>query len=207
VTALRPRERRLLVLAALVGLAVAGYVYVVEPLFAAHAATQELVAARTSLLARQRRLIARTERNARELETLRRDIEGRRGRLLPGDKPPLAASELQRLVKATAQDTGIEVRSERILPTVDRGGYAEVPIEVTLAGPIRALTAFLYRLEGASILLTLKDLKVRAPTTGAVRDLAATLSLSGYIATGAAPAAEPVGTAPARPPTPARPGA
>ena len=52
--ALRPRERRLLVLAGIVGLAIAGYVYVVEPLVAAHAETQELVEARTTLLERQR---------------------------------------------------------------------------------------------------------------------------------------------------------
>ena len=40
--ALRPRERRLLILAALIAIGVAGYVYVVEPLVEAHAATQEL---------------------------------------------------------------------------------------------------------------------------------------------------------------------
>jgi Tfp pilus assembly protein PilO len=202
--ALRPRERRLLVLAGIVGLAIAGYVYVVEPLVATHAETQELVEARTTLLERQRRLIQRTERNARELESLRQEIERRRGRLLPGDKPPVAASELQRLVKATAQDTGIDVRSERILPPVDRGGYTEVPVEVTLSGPIRALTALLYRLEAAPVLVTLNDLKVRAPATGVVRDLSATLSLAGYIAGPAASAPAPRATG--APPGPARPG-
>ena len=45
---------------------------------------------------------------------------------------------LQKLIKTTAQETGIEVRSERILATVERGGYAEVPVEVTLAGPVRS---------------------------------------------------------------------
>ena len=60
-------------------------------------------------------------------------------RLLAGDKAPVAASELQKLVKTTAQEAGIEVRSERILAPVDRGGYAEVPVEMTLSGPIRGL--------------------------------------------------------------------
>jgi Tfp pilus assembly protein PilO len=183
-----------------------GYVYVVEPLLEMHAATGELVVARRALLARQERLLARTDANERELATLRAEIDQHRAHLLAGDKAPVAASELQRLVKTTAQEAGIDVRSERILATVDRGGYAEVPVEVTLSGPVRSLTAFLYRLESVPILLTVTDLKVRAPATGTQRDLSATLQLSGFIP--ALPgAATPAGAgAPSRPTLPAPPG-
>jgi type II secretory pathway component PulM len=197
---LRPRERRLLVWAGLVGLLVAGYVYLVEPLMEMHAATRELVAARQALLARQERLVARSEAYSRELAALRTEIVRRRSRLLAGDKAPVAASELQKLVKTTAQDAGIDVRSERILAPIERGGYAEVPVEMTLSGPIRGLTAFLHRLEDAPILLALTDLKVRAPAAGTSRDLSATVALSGFIP---APAA---GSAPTRPPNPGPPG-
>ena len=197
--ALRPRERRLLLFAGLLGVGVAGYLYVVEPLIEMHAATRELVAARRSLLARQERLVARSEAYARELDALQAEIGRRRGRLLTGDKAPVAASEIQKLVKATAQEAGIEVRSERILAPVERGSYAEVPVEMTLSGPIRGLTAFLHRLEDAPILLALTDLKVRAPATGATRDLSTTLALSGFIPTPAA-----AGT-PGRPPNAAPP--
>src|SRR4029079_17737529 len=179
--ALRPRERRLLILAGLIAIGVAGDLYVVEPLIEAHAATRELVVARSALLVRQERLVARSEAYGKELTELRAEIDRRRQRLLPGDKARVAASELQKLVKMTAQEAGIEVRSERILAPVDRGGYAEVPVEMTLTGPIRGLTAFLHRLEGTPILVALTDLKVRAPATGANRELSATIALSGFI--------------------------
>ena len=197
--ALRPRERRLLLLAALLGIGVVGYVYVVEPLIEAHAATRELTVARRGLLAPpgapRHPIGARMAGSSRRCET---EIARRRARLLAGDKAPVAASELQKLVKTTAQEAGIEVRSERILAPVDRGGYAEVPVEVTLSGPIRGLTAFLHRLEEAPILLALTDLKVRAPATGATRDLSATIALSGFIP---APPGSDSGTpVPARPP-------
>jgi hypothetical protein len=206
--ALRARERRLLLLAGLLTVGVVGYVYVIEPLVDAHAGTRDLVVARRALLARQQRLIARTETYGRELEGLQAEIAKRRARLLAGDKAPIAASELQKLIKTTAQESGIEVRSERILPSVDRGGYSEVPVEVTLSGPIRGLTAFLHRLEGTTILLALNDLKVRAPATGATRDLSATLALSGFIPApaGAAPSSGSAGTPGATPrPPPATP--
>src|SRR5262245_57653913 len=141
-----------------------------------HASTRELVIARRGLLARQERLVARSDAYSRELEALRAEIVRRRERLLAGDTAPIAASELQKLVKTTAQDAGIDVRSERILAPVERGGYAEVPVEVTLAGPIRGLTAFLHRLDEAPVLFALTDLKVRAPTSGISRELLATIA-------------------------------
>jgi Tfp pilus assembly protein PilO len=201
--ALRPRERRLLVLAGLLGIGVTGYVYVAEPLMEMHAATRERVVARRGLLVRQERLVTRSEAYAGELEALRAEIAKRRRRLLAGDKAPVAASELQKLVKTTAQETGIEVRSERILASVDRGGYAEVPVEVTLSGPIRGLTTFLHRLEETPVLFALTDLKVRAPATGTARDLSATIALSGFIpaAVGSSTQPRPTNVAP-----PAQPG-
>jgi type II secretory pathway component PulM len=191
--ALRPRERRLLGAAALVALGTAGYVYVVEPLAHHRAATRELIAARQALLVRQQRLVARMERYAQELDALRAEIERRRGRLLPGDKAPVAASELQKLVKTTAQDAGIEVRSERILSPVDRGGYTEVPVEVTLSGPIRGLVTFLHRLDGTRVIVTVNELRVRVLSVTAPRELSATLALAGYFPTPPAVAASAAG--------------
>jgi type II secretory pathway component PulM len=181
---LQPRERRLLMLAGLVALGVLGYWFVVEPLVARRERTRELLQAREAIIAKQDRLLARQGRYAEEERTFRAEIEQRRARLLPGDKAPLAASELQKLVKTTAQDTGVEVRSERTLPTTERGGYTEVPVEVTLSGPIRGLVSFLHRLEAAPVLLAIQDVKLRVASIGSPREILATLALAGYIATG-----------------------
>lgn len=180
-TALRPRERWLIAIAGTLAVGLLGYTYGVEPALVRHHEIQELITARRELLNRQHRLLGREEHYAQERADLDAQVAARRGRLLPGDKAPLAASELQKLVKSTAQETGVEVRSERILPTAERGGYTEVPLEVTLSGPIRALAALLYRLEEAPVLLTVNDLKVRVVSVAAPRELSATLALTGYI--------------------------
>jgi hypothetical protein len=208
ITALRPRERRLLLAAGTLAVGLLGYTYGIEPALARHHEIQELITARRELLDRQHRLLGREERYAQEKADLDAEVAARRRRLLPGDKGPLAASELQKLVKVTAQEAGVEVRSERILPTAERGGYTEVPIEVTLSGPIRALAAMVYRLEDAPVLLTVNDLKVRVVSVSAPRELSATLGVTGYIHAalpeggralpGAPPAAPPA--APARRP-------
>jgi hypothetical protein len=76
----------------LIAIGVAGYVYVVEPLVEAHAATRELVVARRGLLARQERLVARSDAVRKGAGELRAEIDRRRQRLLAGDKAPVAAS-------------------------------------------------------------------------------------------------------------------
>lgn len=179
------REQRLLVIGGLVAAAVLGYLYVVEPLTERREQVQAELSIREARLQRQQRLVERRERYEQELEELRAEVERQRARLLPGDKAPLAASELQSLVKRTAQETGVEVRSERVLPTNDRAGYTEVPVEVTLSGPIRAIASFLHQLEAAPLLLAVQDVKLRVVSVGAPRELLATLAIAGYIATGA----------------------
>lgn len=179
--ALQRRERRLLIVAVIVAAGVLGYLYVVEPLVERHRNVRALVESREELLARQQRLVARRDRYAEERAALDAEIAQGRARLLPGNRAPLAASELQKVMKSTAEDTGVEVRSERVLPTTERGGYTEVPVEVTLSGPIRAIVSFLHRLEAAPVLLGVNDLKLRVISIGSPRELSATVALTGYI--------------------------
>lgn len=185
--ALRPREKRLLVLAGVMALVVGGHALVVEPSLSRSQQARERIAAREALLERQQRLLARREAYLAEERALREAIERRRARLLPGDRAPLAASELQKLIKSTAQEAGVEVRSERTLPPAERGGYLEVPVEVTLSGPIRGVVGFLRQLEAAPLLLSIQDVKLRVVSVGAPRDLLATVAVAGYMA---APGAE-----------------
>jgi Tfp pilus assembly protein PilO len=179
--ALSRRERGLIALAAVSALLVGGYVYVVEPARQRAEMAAELVPAREASLERRRALVAQRERLEAELGDAQSRIERAAGRLLQGPTPPLAASELQKLVKDIAAEAGVEVRSERVLPTADRGGIQEVPIEITVAGGMRETVSVLYQLERTGKLLTLQELKVRLIAVGQPRDVLATLTVSGYL--------------------------
>jgi len=201
--ALSKRERNLIGLA-LLGAAVSiGYVYVLEPLREQAQQTAELIPAREAQLQRRRLLIAQRASLATELAQIATRIEAQSERLLKGPTPPLAASEMQKLVKEVAAAANVEVRSERILPTADRDGLQEVPIEITVAGGIRESMNVLDQLERTSKLLTMQDLKVRVISAGQPRDLLTTITVAGYLLTpptakpGDKPAA-PSGSAPAQ---------
>ncbi|MBI1957687.1 MAG: type 4a pilus biogenesis protein PilO [Candidatus Rokubacteria bacterium] len=201
--ALSKRERNLIGLALLGAAVSTGYVYVLEPLREQAQQTAELIPAREAQLQRRRLLIAQRASLATELAQIATRIEAQSERLLKGPTPPLAASEMQKLVKEVAAAANVEVRSERILPTADRDGLQEVPIEITVAGGIRESMNVLDQLERTSKLLTMQDLKVRVISAGQPRDLLTTITVAGYLLTpptakpGDKPAA-PSGSAPAQ---------
>ena len=111
-------------------------------------------------------------------------LETESARLLRGPTPPLAASELQKLVKELLPPGGVEVRSERVLPPADHQGLQEIGIELTFVGGIRDTVAALARLERADRLLGLKDVKIRVVAPGQPRELLTTLTVAGYLLQG-----------------------
>lgn len=190
------RERRLVGLAVAGAIVVAGYLYVVEPIQDANRQAAELLPARQAGLERRQAMIGRKAALQAELVEVTRRVDAESARLLQGPTAPLAASELQKLVKDVASEANVEVRSERVLTTADKGGLLEVPIEITVAGGIRESVDLIYRLERTDKLLTFQDLKLRVISAGQPRDLLTTITVAGYLVAPPAPA----GKAPAEKP-------
>jgi Tfp pilus assembly protein PilO len=175
------RERSIIVggvvLAALIG----GWFFVVEPVRERNATTAELVPVREEMLTRRRELVARKTDVSNDLRTIDQQIEKLSARLLTAAAPAVAASELQNLAKEMTTAAKTETRSERILPTVERGELLEIPVEIAVSGEIRQLVDLLARIEGAPKLIRIQDLKVRVMNVSQPKELLATMTLSGFI--------------------------
>jgi Tfp pilus assembly protein PilO len=180
-TSLSRRERTLIGLGLGTALVVGAYLFLVEPLLDRAREGESRTTAREAALERRRLLIGEGPRIAEELRSVTARLESESARLLRGPTAPLAASELQKIVKEVAAGSNMEVRSERVLPAADREGLQEVPIEIIIAGSIRDTMIALYRLEHANRLLMIKDLKIRVVAVGQPRELMTTLTVAGYI--------------------------
>ena len=180
-TSLGRRERTLIGLGMGTVLVVGIYLFLVEPLVDRAREAKGRTVAREVALERRRLLIAQGPRIAEELQRITRRLESESARLLRGPTAPLAASELQKLLKDVAASSNMEVRSERVLPATDREGLQEVPIEIIIAGSIRDTMTALYRLERTDRLLMIKDLKMRTVAVGQPRELMTTVTVAGYV--------------------------
>lgn len=179
--ALSSRERRIVGAGALVALVIGGHRLVAEPLLTRARDVQTLVAAREATLERRRLLVAERPRLAEELAAVGERLEMESARLLRGPTPPLAAAELQKLVKDRLPAGGVEVRSERVLPPAEQQGLQEIGLELTLVGTIRDTVAALAGLERADRLLALKDARLRVVAAGQPRELLTTMTVVGYL--------------------------
>jgi hypothetical protein len=175
------RERFLIRLGVAGLLAVSGYLYVVEPMLARQRQVAELIPIREATLERRHLMVAQRERLAKDLEVLAQRVETASTGFLSGPTAPLAASELQKLVKELAAAAEVDVRSERVLAPVDLAGVLEIPIELTVACTVRQVVALLTRLEQTPQLLRVKDLKMRVAAPGQSRELLTTLTVSGFL--------------------------
>jgi Tfp pilus assembly protein PilO len=175
------RERLIVGIGIAAVVVIGGWLLLVQPMRDRSRVAEELVPVREQMLSRRQELVNRKAAIAAELQAMNTRIEALNARFLPAGTPAVAASELQNLVKDLAAQASTEVRSERILPPVERGELLEIPIEITVSGEIRHLVDLLARLDGAPKLLAVQDLRVRVVNISQPRDLLATLTLSGFI--------------------------
>jgi Tfp pilus assembly protein PilO len=178
------RERTIVVVGGLALVVVLGWIFVVQPIAERNRLTGELVPSRSQVLTRRLDLLARRDALVKELETTNVEIDRASARFLTEAAPAVAASELQKLTKDMAAQASTEIRSERILPPVERGEILEIPVEIAVSGEIRQLVDLLARLEAAPKLLTVQDLRVRVVNVSQPKELLATLTVSGFILPG-----------------------
>jgi type II secretory pathway component PulM len=188
---LKPRERIVVGAGAAIALVVGGYLMIVEPLMTRARTAEATVPSREEILERRRDQIRQQARLSEELAAVNARLAAESGRLLRGPTAPLAASELQQLVKELLGDASVEVRSERVLPASDLQGLQEVSIELAVMGSIRDTVNALSRLERAPQLLALKDVKIRVVAVGQPRELLTTVVIAGYLLPGAAAPVKP----------------
>jgi Tfp pilus assembly protein PilO len=175
------RERVLIGVGVLAAVVVVGWSFVVQPIQDRFRTVAELTPVRERVLARRLELVSRKAVIAGELEATNTTLQAVAGRFLPAATPAVAASELQKLAKELAVKASTEIRSERILPPVERGDLVEIPIEIAVSAEIRHLVELLSSLEQTPKILTVQDLKIRVVNVMQPKELLATITLSGFI--------------------------
>jgi hypothetical protein len=181
---LSKRERTIVGIGALGLIGALLWTFVVDPAAESGKVTTELIPSRTQVLERRLDLLARKDAITKELEGTNTEIEHVSARFLTEASPAVAASELQKLTKDMAAQANTEIRSERILPPVERGELLEIPVEIAVSGEIRQLVDLLAKLEAAPKLISVQDLRVRVVNVSQPRELLATLTVSGFILPG-----------------------
>ncbi len=108
-----------------------------------------------------RQSVGRENSLGAEAAALATEITAYESALLPGATPPLAAADLQTLLKQFSDRSGLKIRSEKILPHVKRDFYLEIPVQIVAVGDIRNLKEFLLAVDASKTYIGVQDVNLR----------------------------------------------
>jgi Tfp pilus assembly protein PilO len=142
---------------------------------------KDYIDSRVLVLERQKRILAKKDVYQKKSEEIKKDLARLGASFLQGTKPPVAAAELQNLLKQIATSLGIEVKVEKALNPQDVGFYVAVPVEIGFMAKTGDLKELLERIMNAEPLLTVSELKVRVINVSKPDMLNVSVVVTGFI--------------------------
>ena len=121
----------------------------------------KLMAEKMKVIDAYRLAVGREASLIAEAAALEAEISAYETSLLPGATPPLAAADLQTLLKQFSDRAGLKIQSEKILPHVKRGSYLEIPVQIVANGEIRNLKDFLVAVDSSKLFMSVQDISMR----------------------------------------------
>ncbi|HPD61449.1 MAG TPA: type II secretion system protein GspM [Thermodesulfobacteriota bacterium] len=149
-------------------------------------------------LVKQRDIRGKIPLKAKQLETCRQFIAGRSQmeknltqfqalskthyqRLLCGDTPPLAAANLQNILKHLADKNLISIKSEKVLDAKALNFFTQIPVQIEFITTITNITSFLYDIENNEKALIIPDLNIRSASYRDPKDIRVTIIVAGLM--------------------------
>lgn len=175
------RERRVLKLGIAFAAILLLYLLAIEPVVEGERQVRKQLEAKTLLLGKSQRVLSRRQSVEEDRDRGKSQLAALEGRLLGGDKPPLAAAELQQILKAAAAKAEVNITSERILDPLVKGHYLEIPVEINVKCMVTQLTLLLFEIENSSRYLSIKEMNIRSDNPVTPKEVAAKLIVSGLI--------------------------
>lgn len=98
-----------------------------------------------------------------ELKALEQTIREGESRLLTAQTTSIAAADVQNIVQNMASESGVEIKTVRVLKpeALDKGDYLSIPVQLTITSDIGPFAHFLHLIEMSQKNLTVKTLKIR----------------------------------------------
>lgn len=103
--------------------------------------------------------------------------------LLSGNTKAIAAVDIQNILNALAEQSGVRFKTIRVLqPTgEDKAAYLPIPVQITFDASIRQVKEIVYRIENAAKLLRVPEARIRMPNPKTPEVVQAVLTVEGFM--------------------------
>lgn len=175
------KNRRTLSIGVVIIAAILLYSFILEPAYKSQIAVRLDIKSKQDIYEESLASIAKKGMLNERLKTQEARLNEQEAKFLPGDKPPVAAAELQIIIKNIATARGIDIKAERALQPEGKDGYIEVPIEIEFETQIAKLKDFIFDVEHAQNTLLVTGLRIRVTNVPDPKDIYVTMNIEGII--------------------------
>ncbi len=175
------REKRFILVGVLAVVLFISFDYLVDFFYYRPQRTRERIFHEQNTLERSELKVASRPKLEARVRTLEQRLERLDRRLLPGDKPPVAAAGLQRIIDEVAGQTNVEIMSQKIDRPIEHTLVLEVPVEVVFRCYVGELRDFLYRIENHPKLLAIPKWSIRVPNHRDPKQIQVNVTVAGFI--------------------------
>ena len=166
------RERNVVIIGLVAVLLFLGLQYLAFPLMDQHEAMNDQIEVKASLLQQYQARLHMLPKLEQELVERHAQLEEAEQRLIKGLTPALGAAHVQLILDdLSGQQSGLEIKSTRVLDSEEHGNYTEIALRVALTAQTKVLTDFLYDIEHQPTRLSVSTLTIRVPNPKKPRDL------------------------------------
>lgn len=101
--------------------------------------------------------------------------------LLKGGTTSLAAADIQRIVDRIAKQSGVDIKSVKVMDAGQRDSFVTVPIQVRFESDLTRTCKFVRSIETDRKLLTIPDLSIRVRNMRKGGEIRVTLQIVGFM--------------------------
>jgi len=175
------RERIIVLTAVLIAVVFVLFQYIIDPFMESQSRIEEEIPTKRMQLEKYRQFVAGKAKAEQDLQRIENLAKRSSNKLLSGNTSPLAAANLQEILKTLSAKNMIKIRSEKVLDSKQYDYYVQIPVQIEFMSTITDLTNFLYDIETYQKILTIVDLNIRVANRRDPRDVHATIVVAGLM--------------------------
>jgi Tfp pilus assembly protein PilO len=174
-------REKIFVLGGILTIGVFAYSYFLEPFLDKQRGVVRELKEQTDILARYKQMIAEKPKLETDIKATETQLAELDKRLLSGDEPALAASELQKLLREIAASIGIDIQREnpQIKRVEDIKFYQKIPVSIQFTTDVSKLTRFLYEVENNAKLLNIVEMNIQVRDEVNARSIFVDMTIAG----------------------------
>ena len=177
-------KSRPVIIAGLIFAVIVFYLIIVSPVYRGYINAKEEIKIKIESSRDAFSIISKKNELMERLKATENKFKETEDRLLKGTRPPIAAAELQRILKGMASARGIDIRAEKVLQTEVFQDYIGVSVEIEFQSSMNSLKEFLYDMEHAPVIVFVPEMKIRVANIMDPTDVQVTMVIEGIIKKG-----------------------